>query len=65
MQAGPLTHAPLADNIPVELHRIPDNGRQLADHQMKVRHATRLCLARMPKGDVEEILCDRELMHCE
>ncbi len=52
-----------ADYIPVELDRIVDDGRELADHQVQVRYPLDLRLSGVPQGYLQNAFRDSKFMH--
>ena len=61
VECGPLCDGPFADDVPIELDRIADDGREIADDQIDASDA--LGVTRMPECDLEYVLCDREFVH--
>ncbi len=56
VQHSSLCDRPFGDDIPVELHRIVHDGRELPDHQVDVGYLPGIRLLGMTKGNVQNTL---------
>jgi hypothetical protein len=63
MEFSSLCRGIFAHYIPVELDRIVDDGRELADHQVQVRYSLDLRLSGVPQGYLQNAFRDSKFMH--
>jgi hypothetical protein len=61
MERGPLCDGPFADDVPVKLYRIADDGGEIADDQVDASDP--LGITCMSQCDLEDILRDGEFVH--